>query len=105
MLRSDGDPSVTVYYRYSRSMRVLFVNLAAVRNSRHTHEFFLVIDDVHDAPVTDADTPLIVALEFFILLAVGSGPAIRLYARHATARYPVAPLIPSPQRALLRRSS
>jgi hypothetical protein len=98
MLRSDGDPSVTVYYRYSRSMRVLFVNLAPVRNSRHTHEFFLVIDDVHDAPVTDADTPLIfVALEFFILLAVGSGPE--------TARYPVAPLIPSPQRALLRRSS
>jgi hypothetical protein len=66
MLRSDRDPSVTVYYRYLRSMRVLFVNLAPVRNPRHTHEFCLVVDDVHDAPVTDADAPLIfVALEFF----------------------------------------
>jgi hypothetical protein len=67
MLRSDGYPSVTYRYDYFRTMRIrqrttgptLVINLAPMGDSRHTDEFRLVIDDVHYAPVTDPDAPLI----------------------------------------------
>ena len=51
----------------------LFVNLAAVCNPRHADYFRRVVDDVHYAPVTDADAPLIfVALQ----LPASRGPGV-----------------------------
>ena len=42
-----------------------FVCLAPVRNSRDADELRRVVDDVHHAPVTDPDAPMIfVALQF-----------------------------------------
>ena len=43
----------------------LLVDLAAVPNARDTDEHRPVVDDVHHAPVTDPDAPLIlVSFEF-----------------------------------------
>jgi hypothetical protein len=41
------------------------INFAPVRDSRDTNEFRLIVYDVHHAPVTHSDAPLIfVALQF-----------------------------------------
>jgi hypothetical protein len=49
-----------------RNCRVLFVNLASMRDPRHVHCFGCVIYLVHDAVIADADSPLpIVADKFF----------------------------------------
>lgn len=43
-----------------------FMDLAAMCDPRDAHDFRRVVDDVHHAPVTDADAPLIfVALQLF----------------------------------------
>ncbi len=48
------------------SRRPLLVNLAPVRDPCDAHQFRRVVDDVHDAPVTDPDAPLVfVAFELF----------------------------------------
>jgi hypothetical protein len=43
----------------------LFINFSPVRDPRDTNEFRLIVYDVHHAPVTHSDAPLIfVALQF-----------------------------------------
>jgi hypothetical protein len=47
-------------------MKRLLIDLAAMCNPRHAHDFRCVVDDVHHAPVANADAPMVlVALQFF----------------------------------------
>ena len=69
-------------------------------------DFGCVVDNAHDAPVTDADAPLVfVSLAFCIRPVVVHRPKRPVYERHAPAIHPAALQVPSAPAALPQRNT